>query len=428
MRVLCTGDIHLGRPISQIPSSSHLAGLSSSAAWRAIVDLAVDEQVDLVAVSGDLVDLANRYYEAIGAVEAGVRRLAAAGIPIVAVAGNHDYSVLPRIVDRLDGAIQLIGRDQQWRRWSLVRDGKTLLHVDGWSFRQEHVSHDPLESYNLPQSHDAPVLGLLHADLDGQELRYAPVRLRRLQQLPISAWLLGHIHGSRLQRLAGAPPVLYPGSPYALDPGETGMHGVWMLTIEPGVEPHFEQRAIAPVRYEPLAVDVTDAESQVEATDRIERSIETALRTAKESSNGAHLELLLVRLLVTGSLPVSVTLDASEMDQMQRSFNPTFDGATAAIERIADLTTPAIELEALATGIDAPATIARLILTLQPESTDPAKAAIVAEARKRAQTIARQSAFQRIDDPLPDDDALAATIEHEAWSLLRTLLAQKGAA
>ena len=131
MRVLCTGDVHLGRPLSQIPDSSALKGISSTAAWRAIVELALAESVDLLAISGDLVDAANRYYEAIGPVEDGVRQLAAAGIPVVAVAGNHDFSALPRIADRLDGALILLGRNQQWERWTLTRDDRPVLHVDG---------------------------------------------------------------------------------------------------------------------------------------------------------------------------------------------------------------------------------------------------------------------------------------------------------
>src|SRR6476659_9442001 len=139
MRVLCTGDVHLGRPLSQIPDSSALKGVSSTAAWRAIVKLALEEKVDLLAISGDLVDAANRYYEAIGPVEEGIRQLADAGIPVVAVAGNHDHSALPRIADRLDGALTLLGRHEQWERWTLMRDGRPALHVDGWSFRQERV-------------------------------------------------------------------------------------------------------------------------------------------------------------------------------------------------------------------------------------------------------------------------------------------------
>jgi DNA repair protein SbcD/Mre11 len=425
MRVLCTGDIHLGRPISQIPSASLLAGMSSTAAWRAIVDLAIEERVDLVAISGDLVDYANRYYEAIGPVEEGVRRLATAGIPVVAVAGNHDYSALPRIADRLDGALHLIGLNQQWERWSLVRDGTPLLHVDGWSFRQEHVTVDPLAMYALPRSDDAPVLGLLHADLDAQEARYAPVRLWRLQRIPVNAWLLGHIHVPRLIDQEGTPPVLYPGSPYALDPGETGVHGAWLATFEPGKPVRFERRAMARVRYQPCCVDVSGAESAQHAIERIERGVEAALIDAKWAEGGSSLELLLLRVIVSGAISPLISLK-SELAQMQQNYAFPHGGATVAIERFIDATTTAVDLQSVASGIDAPASIARLILSLQPGRERPV---IVAEARKRAESIARQHAFRGINDvPIPDDDALAVTIEHEAWQLLSTLLAQKSAA
>jgi DNA repair exonuclease SbcCD nuclease subunit len=425
MRVLCTGDIHLGRPISQIPSSSHLAGLSSTAAWRAIVDLAIEEKVDLVAISGDLVDYANRYYEAIGPVEEGVRRLAAAGIAVVAVAGNHDYSALPRIADRLDGALHLIGRNQQWERWSLVRGGKTLLHVDGWSFRQEHVAGDPLAMYAPARADDAPVLGLLHADLDSQEARYAPVPLWRLQKLPVNAWLLGHIHVPRLIERDGSPPVLYPGSPYALDPGEPGVHGVWLATFAPGAPVRFERRAIARARYQPWRIDVSGAASAQHAVERIERGVEAALIDAKQAEDGSSLELLLLRVIVAGAISPLISLK-TELAQMQQNYAFPHGGATVVIEKFIDATMTAVDLQSVAAGIDAPASIARLILSLQPGLERPA---IVKEARTRAEAIARQQAFRGINDvSIPDDAALAVTIEHEAWQLLSTLLAQKSVA
>lgn len=423
MRVLCTGDVHLGRPLSQIPVSSALKGISSTAAWRDIVALAIAERVDVLAISGDLVDTANRYYEAIGPVEEGVRQLAAAGIPVVAVAGNHDYSALPRIADRLDGALTLLGRNQQWERWTLMRDGRPLLHVDGWSFRQEHVAVNPLASYALPRADDVPVLGLLHADLDAQEASYAPTPLWQLRQQPVAAWLLGHIHVPRLIEQAGAPAVLYPGSPYALDPGETGTHGVWMATFAPGAPPVFERRAIAKVRYQPYFVDVSGQASAASALDQIERAVEQALTEAKEGADGDTLELLLLRLMVTGATPPGVALGAN-LAQMQANLTFSQQGALVAIEKIVDVTTTAIDLPAVAAGIDAPASVARLILSLQSEQKPPV---LLQEARRRAGEVVRQSAFREIEQELPGNEQLAEMMEHEAWRLLRALLAQKSA-
>ena len=423
MRVLCTGDVHLGRPLSQIPDSSALKGISSTAAWRAIVELALAESVDLLAISGDLVDAANRYYEAIGPVEDGVRQLAAAGIPVVAVAGNHDFSALPRIADRLDGALILLGRNQQWERWTLTRDDRPVLHVDGWSFRREHVAVDPLETYALPRADEAPVLGLLHADLDAQESHYAPVRLWQLRQKPVAAWLLGHIHVPRLIEEAGVPPVLYPGSPYALDPGEAGTHGVWIATFAPGEAPVFERRAIAKVRYQSCAIDLSGQESASAALDQIERGVADVLAEAKDHTDGSTLELLLLRLTVTGATPPGMSLGA-ELAQMQADLTLSHQGATVALEKVVDMTTTAIDLNLVAAGIDAPASIARLILSLQPGQRRP----VMQEARRRAGEVVRQSAYRATEDEMPADEQLAAMMEREAWKLLRALLAQKSAA
>lgn len=422
MRVLCTGDVHLGRPLSQIPDSSALKGISSTAAWRAIVELALAERVDLLAISGDLVDAANRYYEAIGPVEEGIRQLAAAGIPVVAVAGNHDYFALPRIADRLDGALILLGRNQQWERWTLLRDGRAALHVDGWSFRQEHVARNPLEDYAPLRNDDAPVLGLLHADLDTQESRYAPVSLWQLRRHPVAAWLLGHIHVPRLIEEAGVTPVLYPGSPYALDPSEMGTHGVWMATFAPGEAPVFERRPIAKVRYQQSVIDISGQESTSAALDQIERGVGDALAEAKDHADGSALELLLLRLMVTGATPPGMSLGA-ELARMQADLALSHRGAMVALEKVVDMTTTAIDLNLVAAGIDAPASVARLILALQPGQQRPE----LQEARRRAGEIVRQSAYRAIEGDAPGDDQLAATMEREAWKLLRALLAQKSA-
>jgi hypothetical protein len=50
--------------------------------WQAIVERAIQEQVDLITLSGDIVDHDNRFFEATGPLEAGLTKLAAAGIQL----------------------------------------------------------------------------------------------------------------------------------------------------------------------------------------------------------------------------------------------------------------------------------------------------------------------------------------------------------
>src|SRR5699024_5329588 len=97
MKILVTGDIHLGRRSGAIDSSS-LHG-STRYIWEEIVNRAILYSVDVVVLTGDVVDRDNRYFEAIGPLQEGFEKLENAGIQVVAVAGNHDFDVLPELLD-----------------------------------------------------------------------------------------------------------------------------------------------------------------------------------------------------------------------------------------------------------------------------------------------------------------------------------------
>ena len=87
--------------------------------------------------------------------------------PVIAVAGNHDYDVLPRIVDAVGtDHFHLLGRDGRWEQTDFIRDGQPLLRIHGWSFPANHVLTSPLANWVAAADDDLPVVGLLHADLD----------------------------------------------------------------------------------------------------------------------------------------------------------------------------------------------------------------------------------------------------------------------
>src|SRR5690606_34576958 len=218
MRLLLTGDIHIGRASSSLSGTSGRDDTRAAAAWGRIVDLAIEERVDLLCLSGDIVDKENKLWEAVGPLESGVQRLAAHGIRIVAVAGNHDFDVLMRLDDVLQSgpaaeAFHLLGRRGEWERFTIEEDGQAVLHVDGWSFPREHVYESPLESYDLKPDSSTPVLGLVHGDLDVSGSRYAPLDSVRLRETGPDEWLLGHIHNPQLFRPSGNRWALYPAPP-----------------------------------------------------------------------------------------------------------------------------------------------------------------------------------------------------------------------
>lgn len=441
MKILCTGDLHLGRRSSRLPERFDARTHSAAGCWERIVDLALAEGVDVVVLSGDLVDRANRFYEAVGPLEAGLRRLAAAEITTVAVAGNHDYDVLPRIADSLDapGSFHLLGRGGRWER-ATVRRGDRVLHLDGWSFPEQYVRESPVASYDLAVPDDGPVLGLLHADLGAPGSPYAPVSLPELRARAVDFWLLGHIHAPSLHEGAGLAPVLYPGSPQALDPGEVGAHGVWLLTLEPGRRFHARLIPLSTVRYDEVVVDLTGAADTGEVDARVFAGVQTHLASI---DGGGTLRCVSCRLRVEGRTPVHRQL-ASHLEATAPDLEVQSGGATAIVEKVEVATRPARDLVELARGKDHVGILAGLLMALETEAPeaeapeagaletdlfekpglDPGWDRLVRDAERAVEEVCRARAYIG----LTDDGSRAVAqraLAHQASLLLDLLLAQK---
>ena len=263
MKLLCVGDIHLGRQPARLPAGLldeiKASELGPAAAWRLAVDFALADEVDAVLLAGDVVEQEDDFYEAYGDLRRGVDRLTAAGIQVLAVSGNHDVQVLPRLADAVPG-FRLLGRGGAWEVRDVAgRDGRRV-QVLGWSFPEPRVSTSPLVAHELPalDSRSAPVVGLLHCDRDAAGSPYAPVRSAELAHAPVDAWLLGHIH--KPDRLAPPRPIGYLGSLTGLDPGEPGPRGPWRLECA-GPELALEHLPLAPLRWEEVEVALDGLES-----------------------------------------------------------------------------------------------------------------------------------------------------------------------
>jgi DNA repair exonuclease SbcCD nuclease subunit len=429
LKILATGDLHIGRGSSRIPP--HLDGRSHSAVscWERIVDCALLEGVNLVALSGDIVDQDNGFYEAAGPLEAGLRRLAAHGIQTIAVAGNHDHDVLPRLAGNLpSAAFRLLGQGGRWERTRIQR-GEFALEIDGWSFPGPRVRDSPLVGHEFPESGSVPVLRLLHGDLGQPRSPYAPLALAELQAAPPGFWLLGHIHAPALYELPGHSAVLYPGSPQALDPGEPGLHGVWIIELRPG--PRFSARQIplSTIRYESLGIDLTG----IDRTSELERCLTSSISTHLDGvlEVAGPLRCLSLRLRLHGRTALHRLLEA-ELEQVSEDYALPAGEVVAVIERIEYDTRPALDLTALAGGNDAPAILARLILSLEGEGkgVDPEFAQLLQDAGE----LVSQAWHARPYLPLrgeegerePAADTARLALRRQATLLLDQLLAQKG--
>ncbi|MFW5815717.1 MAG: metallophosphoesterase family protein [Wenzhouxiangella sp.] len=411
--LLAVGDIHLGRsPAALHPDlAPRSAELGPEAAWARCVDEALERGVDGVLLAGDVVERSRDLLVAYGDLKKGIERLAGAGIPVLAVAGNHDTLVLPRLAAEIE-PLHLLGAGGRWEEKSI---GK--LRVLGWSFPQSHVRHSPLR--DLPRL-DRPerVVGLLHCDRDQSDSPYAPVTSQALKAAGTAAWLLGHIH--QPDRLDGERPMGYLGSVTALRASDTGPRGPWLVTWQRG-RIEATHLPLAPLRFDRLEVDL----GELGAPDELAEAVLAAGRAHVQALAEARYapDVIGLRLVLTGRCRFERALTAAA-EELVTAARPWQEGPVRLfVQKTQIAVEPAIDLERLARQEDPSGLLARRILVLQ-DPGHPEHEGLIARARPALAAAAGQKEFRELDAAL-DETALRDWLLRAARAALAELLAQK---
>lgn len=256
LKIVATGDLHIGRKSSGV--SENVEESSTKFTWNRIVDWSIKNEVNILVLTGDIVDHDNRYFEAIGPIQSGFKKLNNAGISVYMVLGNHDYDVLPQIVGTGEyDNVHLLGFNGKWEVKIFSGNGEQVQFV-GWSFPNQFETKDPLLTFGeLPLDPNLTTIGLLHGDVNNPESKYAPISFDNFLNESVSTWILGHIHKPQVLHDSD-PYICYPGSPHALSSKEYGIHGPILLTIEKRDEINIDRIPLSPVRYEGISIDITN--------------------------------------------------------------------------------------------------------------------------------------------------------------------------
>jgi DNA repair exonuclease SbcCD nuclease subunit len=412
-KLLAVGDIHLGRsPAALHPDLSHRqAELGPEEAWKRCVDLAIERDVDAVLLAGDVVERSRDLLVAFGDLKNGVERLADASIPVLAVAGNHDTVVLPRLAAEIE-SLELLGAGGKWQERPVGR-----LRILGWSFPRPHVRQSPLES--LPKI-DQPgqVVGLLHCDRDQADSPYAPVSGQALKASGLGGWLLGHIH--QPDPLEGHHPIGYLGSATALRASDIGPRGPWLIEWQ-------RQRLkashlpIAPLRFDALELDLSDLQSP----DELGEAALAASRQHLRSIGSASFlpDVIGLRLTFTGRCKFDAAL-AGKAEELIATSRPWREGPVEVfLQKAVVATEPAVDLDRLARQEDPCGLLARRILVLR-DPHHPDHETLVESARPALAAVAGQKEFRHLDPPL-DHQQLRQWLLNAARIALNSMLEQK---
>ena len=250
MRILHTSDWHVGKTLK-----GHSRLDEQERVLREIVGIARAHEVDAVLVAGDLYDTAAPSAQAQQLVIRTLMGLARDGIPVVAIAGNHDHAPTVDAYRPLAGAagITLVGQVRTAERGGVVEftarstgERATVAVLPFLSQRYavravELVTRSPAENTAEYDQNLRDILAKLTAGFRDDAVNLVMAHLtvlngkmgggeRAAQSIfeyavpatifPVEAHYvaLGHLH--RRQRMDAPCPVHYSGAPLAVDFGE----------------------------------------------------------------------------------------------------------------------------------------------------------------------------------------------------------------
>ncbi len=422
LRILAVGDMHLGRRPSRLPEglTPRAGELGPAAAWQRIVEEVLRENVDVVALAGDLVEHEDDFFEAYRTLRSGIQRLIQADIRVFAVAGNHDSKVLPRLAREVHD-LRLLGSDGRWESVTVESNGETVT-LWGRSLVPGRERDNPLEGVSFERGPGVN-LGLLHCDRDQPRSSYGPVSTVELQSAGLDGWLLGHIH--RPDSLEPPRPFGYLGSITALDAGEPGPRGPWLLEISRGCCERVEHWVLGPVRWELLTLDC----SNLGDPEEVEHRLLAACRKLNETLDASRRppEVVGLRLRLEGRTGGTAEILAHLERPEYREELPVDLRRHFFVDRTETAIRPQIELEQLAARADPPGLLAGKLLLLERPETDPERRAFLEQVRKRLEPRASERTWLELGHRGIDEDDLARWVREMGLRLLDRMLIQREA-
>ena len=251
LKILHAADFHLDSPFEGLPSGkAAVRRQEQRQLLGALAELAVREQVDLVLLSGDLLDSDNTYFET---GEELVRSLMNISAPVFISPGNHDFFsarspyfrlTLPENVHVFrENAIECVELPELDAR------------VYGAGFTDAR-SGALLEGFRADEQEGVYNILCIHGEFGVRDSVYNPISETQLAKSNIHYAALGHIHKASGLKRSGKTWYSWPGCPEGRGFDELGEKSVSIVELD-GEQCTLRTAVIASRRYEIMKVDIT---------------------------------------------------------------------------------------------------------------------------------------------------------------------------
>ncbi|MCO8123978.1 DNA repair exonuclease [Stieleria sp. TO1_6] len=310
-KVLHAADIHLDSPLQKLDQYDNAPAQKIRGATRRALEnmtlLAIDQQVDLVVIAGDLYDGDWTDQNTGLAFVAEAARLVQAGIPLLVIRGNHDAanqmtSSLP-LPKNPDGSEIFLATGKPESRF--LEDLGIAVH--GQSFRTRAERGNLAAKY--PDSAAGMFnIGLLHTGLEGEtsHAHYAPCSPAQLTDKHYDYWALGHIHSRRDHAIPGGPPIVFSGNLQGRHIREQGPKGCVIIEIDEKNQCQYAFHPLDVIRWHQCLLDVSEMAHRDEISDAYQQWLADTIETSDD-------RLVVARVRLVGRSKLHAALHRHEM-------------------------------------------------------------------------------------------------------------------
>jgi DNA repair exonuclease SbcCD nuclease subunit len=281
LRLLHTADVHLGARHADLGDAAAAQRERQFAAFKASVDLAIAEKVDLFLVAGDLFDSNVQPRRSVERVAAELARLAQARIRSVLVPGTHDVydrSSVYRAYDlpALAGtrpAEDMVTVLTPERPWIHIAACDVVVH--GPVFATKRAPYSPLRdlaAVAVPEA--AWKIGVLHAAvaIPGRTDRDdVVITIEEIAASGLDYLALGHWHSAQVAKTKGVT-YAYSGAPEPIAVDQDRAGKVLLVTLDDPSGARsiaVEERVVGRTTFQRLDIDAATVASQPALIDRL---------------------------------------------------------------------------------------------------------------------------------------------------------------
>lgn len=229
-------DLHLDSPFESIhecsPEIAESLRNATFDSFQNIIDLALEENVDFIIISGDIYDSGNRNIRTQYRFNQLLKHLADSDIQCFLAHGNHDPLSSWENSIKLPDNVYRFGYDSIGIS-TAKRNNEVLANVYGISYRQRDVKANLASQFPQKNDNDPFSIGVLHCNVGGitEHDNYAPCTIDDLVKCGMDYWALGHVHNKMVLK-ADYPYIVYPGNSQGRNIRETGEKGCYLVQID----------------------------------------------------------------------------------------------------------------------------------------------------------------------------------------------------